>query len=118
MSAPMTMRQRQVLEFICGYQAQHHLPPTIREIGKHFGIRSTNGVRDHLVALVERGHLAHYPGRSRGYAPVARKKRVEEQGLRAACGLALQHLGAGNAQAASSVLRTALESFPERPQSE
>ena len=32
-------------------------PPTLREIGKQFGISSTFGVKRHLDALVKKGYL-------------------------------------------------------------
>jgi len=35
----------------------HGSSPTIREIGKHMGISSTNGVRLHLTALIKKGYL-------------------------------------------------------------
>lgn len=50
----LTDRQEQVLRFI----ASQDVPPSLREIGSHMGIRSTNGVNDHLVALRRKGYLA------------------------------------------------------------
>ena len=32
-------------------------PPTIREIGLHFGIKSPNGVAYHLAALEKKGYI-------------------------------------------------------------
>src|SRR6185503_2256635 len=46
-------------------------PPTLREIGVHFGIRSTNGVNDHLRALEKKGHLQREDLKSRALRPVA-----------------------------------------------
>jgi repressor LexA len=42
------------------------MPPTIREIGKAFGIASTNGVRYYLTMLERAGYLKHRSGVSRG----------------------------------------------------
>ena len=50
-------RQRALLDFIASYQDQKGIPPTIREIGEALGIRSTNGVSDHIKALVKKGYL-------------------------------------------------------------
>ena len=50
-------RQRALLDFIAAYQDQKGIPPTIREIGEALGIRSTNGVSDHIKALVKKGYL-------------------------------------------------------------
>lgn len=62
----LTTRQAQILEFIRAHVAERGYPPTLREIGAAFGIRSTNGVSDHLVALERKGYLALHPSRSRG----------------------------------------------------
>lgn len=50
-----TARQQKVLDFLAEYAAAHGYPPTLREIGAHMGIRSTNGVNDHLRALERKG---------------------------------------------------------------
>lgn len=50
-------RQRALLDFIASYQDQKGIPPTIREIGEALGIKSTNGVSDHIKALVKKGYL-------------------------------------------------------------
>ncbi|MCK5798682.1 MAG: transcriptional repressor LexA [Deltaproteobacteria bacterium] len=55
--ARLTDRQRQVLDFIHYCIEDRGLPPTLREIGEHMGIRSTNGVNDHLKALERKGYL-------------------------------------------------------------
>jgi len=56
-AAKLTERQRVVLDFIRTCIADRGFPPTIREIGSHLGIRSTNGVNDHLKALEKKGYL-------------------------------------------------------------
>ena len=48
----LTDRQRQVYEFIEARIEEWGYPPTIREIGEHLCIKSTNGVADHVKALV------------------------------------------------------------------
>jgi repressor LexA len=45
-------------------------PPTLREIGEHMGIRSTNGVNDHLKALERKGYLVREELKSRALRPV------------------------------------------------
>jgi DNA-binding MarR family transcriptional regulator len=52
----LTPRQRDVLLFIAT-QIEAGRSPTLRAIGAAFGIRSTNGVTDHLVALERWGYL-------------------------------------------------------------
>ncbi len=43
-------------------------PPTIREIGENFGIKSTNGVRDALNALEKKGLIKKFSNQARGIA--------------------------------------------------
>src|SRR5262250_2015131 len=57
MTEPLTERQEKILAFIKKSIQEQGYPPTIREIGEHFGIRSTNGVNDHLKALERKGYL-------------------------------------------------------------
>jgi len=54
---PLTARQRAVLDCIHDHIRAHGFPPTIREIGRAMGIRSTNGTNDHLLALERKGYL-------------------------------------------------------------
>lgn len=65
----LTERQRQVLEFIEDRIEAWGYPPTIREIGAHLGIRSTNGVADHLKALKRKGYLTQRGLKSRTLIP-------------------------------------------------
>ena len=53
----LTDRQQQILDFISQSINGRGFPPTLREIGEHFGIKSTNGVNDHLKALEKKGFL-------------------------------------------------------------
>lgn len=69
-SRPLTERQREVLDFIRVRVRDNHRPPTVREIGDHFEIRSTNGVRVILDALEKKGHLKRSPRLSRGLSVV------------------------------------------------
>jgi repressor LexA len=55
MTELLTERQDKILSFIKKSIQDQGYPPTIREIGEHFGIRSTNGVNDHLKALERKG---------------------------------------------------------------
>ena len=69
---PLTDRQRQVLDFIGSSIDRRGYPPTLREIGVHMGIRSTNGVNDHLKALEKKGYLAREDLKSRALRPLDR----------------------------------------------
>lgn len=65
----LTDRQRMVLEYICGSIDERGYPPTLREIGNKLGIRSTNGVNDHLRALERKGFLTREDMKSRTLRP-------------------------------------------------
>ena len=66
----LTDRQREVLDFISNSIRKRGYPPTLREIGSHFGIRSTNGVNDHLCALEKKGFLHREDLKSRALRPL------------------------------------------------
>src|SRR5438270_13965429 len=66
----LTERQRQILAFITRRTEEQGYPPTIREIGVEMGIKSTNGVNDHLRALERKGFLKREGLKSRALRPV------------------------------------------------
>lgn len=70
MADALTQRQREILDFISASIVERGFPPTLREIGEHFSIRSTNGVNDHLKALEKKGHLRREDLKSRAMRPV------------------------------------------------
>src|SRR3569623_272584 len=65
----LTDRQREILDFITRSITARGYPPTLREIGTHFGIRSTTGVTDHLRALEKKGYLQREDLKSRALRP-------------------------------------------------
>lgn len=65
----LTDRQRAVLDFIVESIQDRGYPPTLREIGNHLGIKSTNGVNDHLRALERKGYLTREDMKSRTLRP-------------------------------------------------
>ena len=65
----LTSRQHQVLDYIRASIRERGYPPTLREIGVHMGIRSTNGVNDHLRALEHKGYLTREDMKSRSLRP-------------------------------------------------
>lgn len=78
----LTSRQQTVLDFVRASIAKHGYAPTIREIGEHVGIRSTNGVSDHLRALERKGYIVRKDMKSRAMLLV-------ENGVCSHCGQAL-----------------------------
>jgi repressor LexA len=63
---PLTPRQRSVLDLITSSTAGDGRPPTLRELGERLGIASTNGVRDHLRALTNKGYIRRDGRSARG----------------------------------------------------
>ncbi len=59
-------RAGEILSYIVRFQAEHGAPPTVREIGDRFGIRSTNGVSYYLDVLEKEGAIRRRRGRARG----------------------------------------------------
>ncbi len=66
MKNKVTDRQQEIYSFIRAVSEKRGMPPTIREIGEKFGIRSTNGVEGHLSALERNGLIRRERGKSRG----------------------------------------------------
>lgn len=64
MKKELTVKQREVLEFI-RQKVRNNLPPTIREIAKGLGFSSTGTVRDYLHALELKGYLKRSNNKSR-----------------------------------------------------
>jgi repressor LexA len=92
----LTERQRQILEFITRRTEEQGYPPTIREIGTEMGIRSTNGVNDHLKALERKGFLKREGLKSRALRPVACDSGPGTSGRRARIAVGVESIGSGS----------------------
>ncbi len=75
----LTARQQEILDFIRQMLESEGFPPTLAEIADAIGVRSVNGVRDHLKALARKGVVELTPGVSRGIRLL--QWREEESGL-------------------------------------
>ncbi len=62
----LTKRQQDILVFIESFLQKRGYPPTLREIGSKFGIKSTNGVRVNLEAIEKKQYIRRRPWLSRG----------------------------------------------------
>lgn len=71
MEDPLTLRQRQILDWIVEQNLRNGAPPTRAEIASAFGFRSPNAAEEHLRALARKGAIEIAPGRSRGIRVVA-----------------------------------------------
>jgi repressor LexA len=61
----LTTAQKKVLDFLKEYLEKHGYPPTVREIGNHFGFLWP-AARRHLQSLAKKGVLRITPSKSRG----------------------------------------------------
>jgi repressor LexA len=66
MPKPLTSLERRILDYLVEYLRQNTYQPSIREIGKRFGIKSTKTVSEYLQALADKGWVERDPSRSRG----------------------------------------------------
>ncbi|HEX2861764.1 MAG TPA: transcriptional repressor LexA [Lacunisphaera sp.] len=67
----MTERQEEILEFIRQHQQEHQLPPSTRDIQRHFGFSSQTTVMGHLQALAAKQHLTKLADRKWGLKATA-----------------------------------------------
>ena len=77
MKGKITERQQSILDFIRETMTIRGLPPTMREIGTKFGIRSTNGVEKHLLVLEREGFISRERGKSRGIAVTGSSRQAD-----------------------------------------
>ncbi len=66
MTQPLTVLERQVYDYLVDFLTAHTYQPSIREIGREFGIKSTKTVSDLLHSLAGKGFIERDPARSRG----------------------------------------------------
>ena len=65
----LTKRQKEIIDFIRSYRAEHGISPTQREIRETFKLSSFGTVQKHLKRLEEKGALSREWNRSRGISP-------------------------------------------------
>lgn len=66
MAKELTDRQLEILQYIQQFISETGYPPTLRDIGKNFGMASTYGVQRHIEALEKKGYLTRDSNTSRG----------------------------------------------------
>ena len=76
MPIELTDRQLEVLRIIVRSIRDDGWPPTLREIGEAMGIKSTNGVNDHLKALERKGFIQRFDLRSRAIRITTHAKMI------------------------------------------
>jgi repressor LexA len=88
----LTTRQQSILDFISDYVEGNGFPPSVREIGRHFGIYPAT-VQDHISALERKGYLQKKRFQSRTLSVPASSRRSSGNAIpiigRVAAGLPL-----------------------------
>jgi len=89
----LTEKQQAILDFIDNYVKENSFPPSVREIGRQFGIYPAT-VQDHILALERKGYLQKKRFQSRTLSvPASSRRQPEENGIpivgRVAAGLPL-----------------------------
>jgi len=89
----LTERQQAILDFITEYVGENGFPPSVREIGRRFGIYPAT-VQDHIQALERKGYLQKKRFQSRTLSvPASSRRQVSGTGIpiigRVAAGLPL-----------------------------
>src|ERR687893_1674829 len=62
---PLTKRQREILDYLNEFIAQHGYAPSLEEIGERFSLSSLATVHKHLTNLQEKGFIKRAWNRSR-----------------------------------------------------
>jgi repressor LexA len=66
MPEALTKIERRILNYLVDYLKENTYQPSIREIGKRFGIKSTKTVSEHLQSLADKDFIERDASRSRG----------------------------------------------------
>jgi repressor LexA len=66
MPEPLSKMERRILDYLIDYLRRNTYQPSIREIGRRFGIKSTKTVSEYLQALADKGYIEREASRSRG----------------------------------------------------
>jgi repressor LexA len=78
----LTERQQAILDFINEYVGENGFPPSVREIGKHFGVYPAT-IQDHISALERKGYLQKKRFQSRTLSVSSAARRTYEDRDRA-----------------------------------
>src|SRR3954467_3647221 len=78
----LTERQQSILDFISEYIDSNGFPPSVREIGRHFGIYPAT-VQDHISALERKGYLQkkRFQSRTLSVPASSRRSASDRQGI-------------------------------------
>jgi repressor LexA len=72
----LTLRQREIIEFVRSFSARRGSSPTCSEIQNHFGFASPATVSGHLDLLEKKGAIQRKPRKARNIVLPSRKARL------------------------------------------
>jgi len=72
----LSKRQQQILDFIKTEIKTKGYPPSVREIGRAVGLKSSSTVHAHLLQLEQKGFLRKDPSKPRAVIPIDAKDTV------------------------------------------
>lgn len=81
-SVELTVRQEQIAKYYKDRQRQTGIFPTLQEAADHFGFKSRNAVRQHLLLIEKKGALQRVPGRSRALEFLRPDRRRDPEWVR------------------------------------
>jgi repressor LexA len=65
LTAKLSERQQEILDFLSLFTAKNGYPPSVREIGDAVGLSSSSTVHSHLNALEDKGYIKRDPSSAR-----------------------------------------------------
>jgi repressor LexA len=72
----LTKRQKEMIDHLDAYIAEHGYAPTLEEIGAHFGLSSLATVHKHLTNLEDKGLIKRKWNHSRAVELVSQRKKA------------------------------------------
>ena len=76
----LTNRQKDVLDYIKSYVANHGYPPAVREIGAALGLNSPATIQSHITALEAKGYIKKTNSKYRSLEIVGNNEYLNEFG--------------------------------------
>ena len=74
----LTNRQKDVLDYIKSYVANHGYPPAVREIGAALGLNSPATIQSHITALEAKGYIKKTNSKYRSLEIVGNNEYLNE----------------------------------------
>lgn len=102
-SPKLTDRQRELLDFLRGYQRQHGVMPSTRDIQAHFGFSSQTAAMSHLRALEKKGVIQRHSHKARAVVFPEDLERAEIVDVPLYCSIAAGYAEAQEQQADGSI---------------